>query len=840
MTAKPVQRLFIRRRHVFRALFLILFIAICYLTNARRRKFDASESDAAENPNNPIDILPPKIEPQWLSLEDAFNAELSAGSSSGSSASDAGVVWSGTIPKQFKTAIQSDQAPWFPKLKAAYLSSGIGQKEPVEDNDADDIEDDDSQDESDDAKEDDATENHENDESDSNNLQEDGDDVIQLNSENKEGLEDAISGQLTYHSSRPSIQFREDIGRLSDAAGISKDAMVELLKDRLVKTEFGITDSEFARLVLPKPVSQSKPKWEGDSSYLFQNGIPTCFGKPCTRNEYVNIQINLTRIATSQFMSPYWIHVDLSKLTYTPENTLLTRCRENICPNNNCTTIASKIPPIPNGSASLVRIRRLVQLLAYFKNLYNPSTHCILSQEPKIDPLAPQTLTTFTPVMDAPIGEKVKRARFIGDSICSIFNASKSDTLHYIGIHQCPRARQMIVPLPKASPLIVVDPNLSDHNSKKRRKGKKGRKQLENPSAIETVQPTLTVRYIKIDKSRYHQFHNPVLVALKNSFVSFQGVVFNNKLLFQLDSNCAGGFPESGDVFPVLESPTITKLYSQVFVASSPSDRTSVSHWLLFETLPRIAMYFDELNAHPDIRIHYNVHGGNAQFLGRMLRFLGMSGFLEESSGTTKREASLQARLIHGDVYANVLYIPEPSLYCLIPPEYQLHKLRSLITSRLLPHVYADSAQTNQRTWDEILIIRSKSPTAITNYNALVRMLEKEFRDYTVRLITDEDGMPSSLKDTFTLFHKARIVIALEQGVGLGYLVSTQFGASVIEVLREPRERMGWNLGYSVLARSLGITWYGMVIPYIPAKPDRVVDLIEMHGMVAGIIADLK
>ncbi|KAJ3285695.1 hypothetical protein HDU79_007127 [Rhizoclosmatium sp. JEL0117] len=356
-----------------------------------------------------------------------------------------------------------------------------------------------------------------------------------------------------------SYKLNHNIDAMADAAGLSKEIMMEMLKARLPSEAFKATGMR----------SFNSEKWKGDPEYLFKDNLPTCLGKLCSRSEYINVKQNMTTISTSQFMSPYYHAVDISKLTYVPPSTLLTSCRIHLCQNKDCENITQIVIPVPPQEKT--RLRRLNHILGHFKNLTSP-THCIR--------------------------EKLKRARFIGNDICNVFNASKADELHYVGIHQCPKARQMIVPLPKASPIIVAPTSI-----KKRKKGKKNAAQKE----VEYVYPTLTVRYIKMDRFRYHQFHNPILIAIREGWVTSQGVVVNKDgAVIHFEGSC-----QSSDVDPtVFFKNEKLSAVSEVFVASTPSDKASLPYWHFVTTLPRIAPYLEELRAHPHIAIHYTSLGG--------------------------------------------------------------------------------------------------------------------------------------------------------------------------------------------------------------------------------------
>ncbi|KAJ3139768.1 hypothetical protein HK100_011110 [Physocladia obscura] len=447
-----------------------------------------------------------------------------------------------------------------------------------------------------------------------------------------------------------------------------------------------------------------------------------------------------------------------------------------------------------------------------------PESHCIVSMEPSLS-TNQNHFTNFSPIHDSLIGEKIKRARFIGNNICQTFNASKNDLLHYIGVHQCPKARQMIVPLPKAKTRPQANINL------KKRKKKKMLDELHGISEISPVLPNLIVRYIKIDKIRYHQFHNPAIITFPNSFISTEGYVFNDKIIMQLGAHCSDSVLEDPHYLTVLqEFQNSVSIFPEVFVASTSIDRGVFSpHWLLLEILPRIVSHFKELNANPHIHIHYN--GGGKQFLTKVLRFLGLSEYKLKNSGIN----TVEGRLISGPVASKIVHIPEPSLSCLIPGEWQLNQMRSLIMNKL-----ALDFRQQQRAWREILVVKSNNGI-VDNHDAVVYMIKKEFRSFTVRVLIDGGDDLSSVRETFAMFHAAKIIIAPE-GAALGYLVASRFASSIIEILPEPQNKASWNLSYSTAARYLGVTWFGMVLP----KESKTVDLVELHGVIVAIIADVK
>ncbi|KAJ3212172.1 hypothetical protein HDU82_003446 [Entophlyctis luteolus] len=637
------------------------------------------------------------------------------------------------------------------------------------------------------------------------NLEPSNDDPNDVDASSNDDDDDEVFESASQPVRGSRLRLIDDVDTLSDAAGLRVDLMIELLADKLVNGNLGIGSEEFQRIVRPKQLSLPTPKWKGDDDYLFSNGLPTCFGRPCNRSQYIIMKQNLSELARPQFISTYWRGVDLSRLTYAPENSLIARCRRVLCPQANDCDSPRKL--IPSG-VTPTRTKRISQILNHFKSL-SSTTHCISAKEPHSSDSNSPFLTNFTPVYDAPIGGKIKRARFVGNDVCTVFNNSKNDVLHYIGVHQCAKSRQMIVPLPKAAKHIEDKP--------KHRDSKKQKKMKKPPKKPALTVPTMIVRYIKIDKIRYHQFHNPVIVALKNSFITRDGIIYNDEISLQPDSFCSGEYVSD---FAAKSSLTSGGHFEEVFAASAPADPYgSVPYWLIMETLPRIASHFEELKSNPQILIHFNSRGGGKEFLSKFLRFLGMSG-------------SVESRLISGDISSSVVYAPEPSLSCQLAAEWQLHQLRNLIASRL----QQDSMQ--QRSWKEILVVKCSTQRArIDNHDDLVRMLAQEFRGMHVRVVA-AGAEQASLRETLASFHAARIVVTPE-GCALGYLVATQFDASVIEVLAQPRaddRRAPWDLTYSALARYLGITWFGVVLP----PHSRAVDLVEMHGLVAAILAGVK
>ncbi|KAI8620259.1 hypothetical protein BC830DRAFT_1100202 [Chytriomyces sp. MP71] len=620
-------------------------------------------------------------------------------------------------------------------------------------------------------------------------------------SANEEGAEIPSPGQTTHQfNPLPNIRRFEPISQLADSAGLPFESMVEMISHKLQQN---LNLSKPSVVTLLHPTSKGQPmesNWEGDRSYLYRHGTPTCFGAECSRAEFINAHLNMSLLSKSQFMSSYWQHVDLNKVSFTNRKTLISRCASHLC------TLESpckyNVSSLATGEKPLRRFRRLSQLLNQMRSIRSQN-HCLVAASPDSPPM-----TNWTPLVEGTIGDKVKRARFIGNSLCNLMNGSTSDLLRYVGAHQCHRAREIAIPLLKA-------PRVPATGKPKRKKGKRSKKGRHIEEEEEMVVQTLTARYIKVDKIRYHLFHPPTILSLRNVRVGRKGVIYGDDFELHPEAFCDG----SAEIAAESVDWEASQVVDRVFVASSPSPRhDGAAAWTVMETLPRIASHFEELERDPGIAIHVNAGaGGGIAFLQQTLQFLGLS--------------RVRMRLVSGSVRAGVAHFPEPGIACRIPGEWQVQRLRDLIQERLMERGIA-------KRQAEILVVERRKTTdesrVVANHDALVRMLEKDFRAYTIRVLR-EDAMPS-VQDAFAAFNGARLVIAPEGSHALGYVVAMQAGTTVVEVLGRPRDRMGWNLIYSSLTRSLGMVWYGMVLE----AENNIVDLIQMHGVVTAVLQDLK
>ncbi|KAJ3263232.1 hypothetical protein HDU77_011093 [Chytriomyces hyalinus] len=620
------------------------------------------------------------------------------------------------------------------------------------------------------------------------------------------------------------IRHFEDLAQLAQAADMPVQFMREMIKSSVEKG-MNLEKDALDQFLTPKqPKRRESELWSGDQEFLFKQGKPTCFGQECTRSEYINAKLNMTTLSTSQHMSTYWQHVDVSKISYFPLGSLLSNCYNHLCgasKQNNC-DIPFNTTKL-DAAATRPIIRKLTQLLKLHGKTHSHS-HCIASMMPA---QSFHSLTNFTPLVDGTIGDPVKRARFVGDGMCNIMNASSNDMLHYIGVHQCPKARQILIPVPKAVPAKLAQPPRT-------KSGRRKKLPHNEPLAPEP----LIARYMKIDKKRNHQFHNPVLISLRHAFISQSGHVSTDRLVVHPDPQCA-----QDTMPPSLAPSTNTRFYKHVFaVGSHVNEQRLASHgieeWVWIQVMPRIATYLKELDADREIRVHVTGGQTGVDAVARALRFLGLLSLDVSSNDVNSsrvQEKSVAARVITGPALVGIVHVPEPSVSCFIPGEWQVQTLRDTVAKRLLSTMRG----LERRSWKEILVLVPSGLTGrLSNQDAMVRMISKEFRGYTVHVL-ERDAMPP-IDESLAYFHAARVIVSVgEGGSGLSYLVASQVGAGLIEVLKEPKEKSGWDFVYSSLARFLGVVWYGMV-EELNSDGSRVVELVHLHAVITAVINDVK
>ncbi|KAJ3408143.1 hypothetical protein HDV05_005131 [Chytridiales sp. JEL 0842] len=604
-------------------------------------------------------------------------------------------------------------------------------------------------------------------------------------------------------------------------------------------------DDPSSQTEIPKDVAGTNLGWVGDISFLIKNGLPTCMGVPCNKTQYLDMIANLTVI--SRYMTRFWKGVELSRMTFVPEHTLIATCRHQICPNIHRSkeklshTDANQLPcGLPESFTldtappkvffkSYPRLRRMAHILTALTSTTKPSSHCVRSMSPYTKtPETPPFDTNFHPATHMKIGKYLPRARLVGSNICKILNKTSNAYLS----HHCERLPVKYIPA-------------------KLEKKQRQRKQVVEP---------YPVRYLKVET---FLFHNPVIVALGgDSIVTESGHIFHSQPPTSkkpTDSPSFNGFwlfPHSScgriltSGFASRPTPS-TLTVSEVFVASEPGLDTPPTELQarrmgILSTLSRLAPHLEELEQMGSLKVHVNA-GETEGVVRSFLRFLRKDGMLK--------------RLVSGavQVRGGGLYVPEQTISCATPGSWQARKLRDLIAGRFKEIAEGLKVKLDEEGEQEaagglkplhVLVIRptTSSQVFIKNYDALINTLNSTFLATStdssepisfstttpqLRILTDTHENLLPLAHTLELFHTAKVIIAPQSHL-LSHLVGSQQGTSILEFL--PRDE-SLSFAYSTLARTLGMDWYGIV----PEEDKtggggRVVDVDMVKAVVAAML----
>jgi hypothetical protein len=248
----------------------------------------------------------------------------------------------------------------------------------------------------------------------------------------------------------------------------------------------------------------------------------------------------------------------------------------------------------------------------------------------------------------------------------------------------------------------------------------------------------------------------------------------------------------------ILPAP-VAVVQDPVFVLSQL--RGEAIYHFMVESLPRIAPYYDELMANPQIKIHITSKRVPTPFL----EFLGFSA----------------NRLVTRSVLANnaVIY-PEPAISG-SRRVYVVRKLREIIFRRL--NFYF---RNNLREDHHVLVIRRSGPRRISNFDEMMEALKKQFPNDKFEIFRD-DPVPS-VKDSFRMFYEAKLVIA-PHGAGLSNTLACREGTPVIELLMEKKDLNACFVG---LSSALGLRHEGFAPPGGTYGGSFTVDLDVMIKLV--------
>jgi Glycosyltransferase 61 len=253
------------------------------------------------------------------------------------------------------------------------------------------------------------------------------------------------------------------------------------------------------------------------------------------------------------------------------------------------------------------------------------------------------------------------------------------------------------------------------------------------------------------------------------------------------------------------------------------------------ENLPRLLMLLDFIEANPEVIVIACQHTDTEGEGGVMYAFA-------KAWGLESRMMFLAPEAV---IYANLLYIPEPThcgelnpLIALTAQSAIRQKIESLdpMTTPLPTHgkVPAETAPTGEESDDWIVVIRRRGGRSIRNHDfmmtALLATSPKE-RWY----IFDEGNLdgkfPPAGMSQWRVFSRAKIVIA-PHGAGLANILACAPGTHILEFLGEGSD---CNLCYLSLAMSLNMNYHPLFMNAI-ANGNYEVDVPRVVSVVREVL----
>ena len=280
-----------------------------------------------------------------------------------------------------------------------------------------------------------------------------------------------------------------------------------------------------------------------------------------------------------------------------------------------------------------------------------------------------------------------------------------------------------------------------------------------------------------------HAFYTPMLVMVRDAFVSKYGNIgsIRNLVQFTYTSACYDPYFPDMDSFRNNTLAAIAE-YDEVFVVSQHSCWGTFH--ALAECLPRLAVHYEYLIMHRDIKIHTTFDHGRSGGIESYLELLG-----------------LKDRIISGPVIAKRAWLPETSFTCGRSGHFQIKRLHTILQQRI--------DETVKRNWDPErkygILMRRRNNREITNHNDLVSLVQKIFIDFTFDIF-DDDAIPNMPK-IVAMFNRAQLVIG-PHGAGLTNMLLCKPGTVFVEFLVND---LGPILVYPELAVHLGLVYHGQL-----------------------------
>ena len=215
-------------------------------------------------------------------------------------------------------------------------------------------------------------------------------------------------------------------------------------------------------------------------------------------------------------------------------------------------------------------------------------------------------------------------------------------------------------------------------------------------------------------------------------------------------------------------------MYNEVFIISQYWGE-GIFHFAI-EDLPRLAPYYEFLQANPQIYIHVTE---------KLPQF--------EVPGIDMK------RIITGPVKAKVIYMPQGGGCGWLNPG-----PGQLIAQKYHSYIQRNFPQNSYR--NSIILIKRTAKRYLDQHNEISQILTSVAQEYNMDFKLFPDDPVPSFNTTLQMFHSARLVVA-PHGAGLANIMFSRPRTGIIEVLCNPDP----NFCYHSVAKSLGHVYLGLL-----------------------------
>ena len=281
----------------------------------------------------------------------------------------------------------------------------------------------------------------------------------------------------------------------------------------------------------------------------------------------------------------------------------------------------------------------------------------------------------------------------------------------------------------------------------------------------------------KSKRSNSAQEPIPAVAVFLQAEVSKIGDVFscNTGVAFK-GCNC---YRARGCMVPQMPTKRSARQYDTVAVIAQHQGQ-HFFHFM-YENLVRVGVILDILKANPTISVHVARTDTSRvpAYTKQVLQLLGVGPH----------------RIIHGEIYANRVIIPEPSA-CGNPSMAPILLLRPLLLEALgMQHGQVPNSRN-------ILVIQRTETRVLTNFNELVNRLKQAFDGFNVVIFNSTASLPDQLRQ----FASASLIVGAH-GAALSNLLVAHPRAAVVEFLSDNDRLNTVNPCYMLLSFKLGLVY---------------------------------